>query len=556
MSPGTAPGRPLLPPLWLAAVIVAATATLAWTSYRAIGAWRLSAEQLADRRAESSVNLLVTALTRDMRAVQTLVLAPAVTLRAPALTERAAGAFARYPYPEVFFAWRRDAAAAGVTFFTRTDRPPSWLPGPAAPGYESLRTVDDPAFGRDLLARIEQDAGRSSELAFFDVERGGTKYQLVAQLAYSDPQSESLDSVFGFLVNLQWVRDHYFAEMADQTRGIGGIDPAIAFRIRDSAGQSVVGLPSDHRRAQQRTFPVLFFDPVLAAAAPPTDLAREVWTAEAVVADDPVLAAANTGARQALLLVSLAAVGLAAGFALTLRAGRASADLARMRADFMLAITHELKTPIASMRALTETLASGRATDPAMVKDYGRLAAHEATRLGRLIENLLAHARITDVTEAYTFEPVGADVLIDDTLGDFSTQLEQRGFDVDVDIAADLPPVRIDLTAMRLALGNLVDNAMRYSGTSTLLQVHARAGGAGVVIEVSDRGIGIPADEVQHVWTKFFRGRGAATGGSGLGLAIAQRIVSDHGGTISVDSQAGAGTTVRITLPAQESRRT
>ncbi len=554
MSTRTGPGQPLTPPRWLAAIIVAATATLAWTSYRAIEAWRLSAEQLADRRAESSVNLLVTALTRDMRAVQTLVLAPAVMHRPAALTERVASAFARYPYPEVFFSWHRDTPESGVTFFTRTDRPPSWLPGPAAPGYESLRAIADPAFGRNLLMRLGQEAGHSSELAFFDVEHGGTAYQLVAQLAYADPQRESLDAVFGFLVNLQWVRDHYFAEMADQTRGIGGIDPAIAFRIRDAAGRSVVGPPSGDRRAQ-RTFPLLFFDPVLAFAGPPRDLAREVWTAEAVVADDPVLAAANSGARQALLLVSLAAVALAAGFVLTLRAGRASADLARMRADFMLAITHELKTPIASMRALTETLASGRAAEPAMVRDYGRLAAHEATRLGRLIENLLAHARITDVTEAYVFEPVGVDVLIDDTLGDFSTQLEQRGFDVDVDIAPDLPPVRIDRTAMRLALGNLVDNAMRYSGTSTLLQVHATADGAGVVIEVSDRGVGIPADELQHVWTKFFRGRGAAAGGSGLGLAIAQRIVSDHGGAMSVDSQAGTGTTVRITLPAQEGRR-
>ena len=544
-------GRRSIRPAWLAALTVAATATLAWTSYQAITAWRLSAAQLADRRAESSVNLLVTALTRDMRAVQTLVLAPAITSSPQALTEQVAGAFARYPYPDVFFAWRRTGRDAGLTFFTRTDRPPSWLAGPEAPGYESLRTVDNPVLSHEILARLELDASRSSPVAFFNITHHGTAYQLVAQLANRESESETLDAVFGFLVDLTWVREHYFAGMADQTRGIGGIDPAITFRIRDAAGHSVVG-PQDGRRAQGRAFPLLFFDPVLTSSAPARDLVREVWTAEAVVGDDPVLAAANKGARQALLLVGLAALALAAGVVLTVRAANASADLAQMRADFMLAITHELKTPIASMRALTETLAAGRASGPDMAREYGRLAAHEAKRLGRLIENLLAHARITDVTQAYAFEVVGVDVLVDETIGDFSTQLEHGGFDVDIHLAADLPPVRIDRAAMRLALGNLVDNAIRYSGTSRLLQVHARADGASVALEVSDRGVGIPPDEIQHVWTKFFRGRRAAAGGSGRGLAIAHRIVTDHGGSLSVEPRDGAGTTVRIILPSAE----
>ncbi len=541
-------------PRWLIALSVAAIVTLAWTSYRATEAWRLSAAQLAERRAESSVSLLVTALTRDMRAVQTLVLAPSVGQRPAALTDRVTSAFARYPYPEMFFAWRRDQADGGVTLYARTDRPPAWVPGPVEPGYESLRLLVDPALSADLLGHIAPTTSRSADTAFFDLTRAGVRYQAVAQLVYADARGETLDAVFGFLVNVQWAREHYFAQIVDQTRGIGGVDPATGFRILDAAGQVVVGPPADGRLAVSRTFPLLFFDPVLAATGNASPVTRDVWTAEAIVGDDPVLAAANRGAGQVALLAGLAAVALAAGFLLTVRAGRASADMAQMRADFMLAITHELKTPIASMRALTETLATGRTDSPEMVRDYGRLAAHEAKRLGRLIENLLAHARISDVTQAYAFETVGVDVLIDDTLGDFSTQLEHGGFDVDVELSPDLPPVRIDRTAMRLALGNLVDNAIRYSGSSRLLEVHARAEGRSVVIDVSDRGVGIPPDEVQKVWTKFFRGRRAVAGGSGLGLAIAHRIVQDHEGTLSIPVRQGEGTTVRVVLPAMEPR--
>ncbi|MGE0393916.1 MAG: sensor histidine kinase [Vicinamibacterales bacterium] len=542
----------MIGPRWLIAVSVAAIATLAWTSYSATNAWRLSASQLAARRAESSVSLLVTALTRDMRAVQTLVLAPGAGERPASLTDRVARAFARYPYPEVFFAWRRDQAAAGMVFYARTDRPPVWLPEPMTPGYESLQMVSDAELGAGLLAHVAPGVTRSPETAFFDIARAGVRYQAVAQLVHADAHGDVLDAVFGFLVNLPWTRDHYFGQIVDQTRGIGGVDPATAFRILDASGRVVVGPPPDGRQAVRRTFPLLFFDPVLAATGTASPVTRDVWAAEAVVGDDPVLAAANQGAGQVALLAALAATALFAGFLLTVRAGRASADLARMRADFMLAITHELKTPIASIRALTETLASGRTDSAEMVRDYSRLAAQEAKRLGRLIENLLAHARITDVTQAYAFDAVGVDVLIDDTLADFSTQLEHGGFDVDVDLAADLPPVRVDRTAMRLALGNLVDNAVRYSGPSRLLEVHARREGRSVVIDVSDRGVGIPPDEVQQVWTKFFRGRRAAAGGSGLGLAIAQRIVQDHNGSLSIPARPGPGTTVRIALPIVE----
>jgi two-component system, OmpR family, phosphate regulon sensor histidine kinase PhoR len=120
---------------------------------------------------------------------------------------------------------------------------------------------------------------------------------------------------------------------------------------------------------------------------------------------------------------------------------------------------------------------------------------------------------------------------------------------VDVDIPADLPLVKADRTAMMLALDNLVDNAIRYSPKEQFLRVSARREGPNVVIDVQDRGTGIPADELSLVRRKFARGRLARADGSGLGLAIVSRIVADHKGTLVIDSEPGSGTTAKVYLP-------
>jgi signal transduction histidine kinase len=158
------------------------------------------------------------------------------------------------------------------------------------------------------------------------------------------------------------------------------------------------------------------------------------------------------------------------------------------------------------------------------------------------------------VTEVYTIEPLDVRVLVDEVLDGFKAALSGAGFDVHVELPADLPPVRADRTACTLLLDNLVDNAIRYSKAEKWLAVRAAAAGETVVIEVSDRGMGIPPDEIAQVTRRFFRGRGAGSGGSGLGLAIASRIAEDHGGSLRIESAAGGGTTVHVTLPASDGR--
>ena len=219
-----------------------------------------------------------------------------------------------------------------------------------------------------------------------------------------------------------------------------------------------------------------------------------------------------------------------------------------MRSDFVSSVTHELKTPLANIRAMADTLAR-RPIGGETVRDYAELLMQEARRLTRLVDNLLAYARVTDVTEMYSFEPIAPSELVDDVLQNFRHPLSEREFTVEVDMPVDLPLVRADRTAMMLTLDNLVDNAIRYSPREHFIRISARRDGQNVVIEVQDRGVGISPEELSIVRRKFARGRLARADGSGLGLAIVSRIIADHKGTFVLDSEPGTGTTAKVYLP-------
>lgn len=541
---------------WIVLGVFASAVTLGWLGFRAITEWQRSAAMVAQRHAEAAVDLLVAAITRDMRGVQTSVL-PSFRFDQlqPNLTldlNDVGSAFARYPYPEAFFASRDTATPAAMTFYSRGERQPGWLPKNTEPIRFPVMVGSSPEVSEILLARIARDAADRRRFATFNVKLQEIDYQVVALLSYPDPVRERLDAVLGFVVNLDWVRKNYFQELAAQVLRMRGSDTGLNLAITDANGAAVVSasVEAADAPASSRQFRMLFFDPGLVALDPPDDLRGGAWTARATISGDRALMAARVGARRTLSIAAVSAIVLALGFVLTVRAARANARLIAMRSDFVSAVTHELKTPIATIRAIAETLASGRSNNPGMAREYAQFAVLEAKRLTRLIDNLLAYARITDVTEAYAFEPVPITTIAQLSLKEFTSQLSAAGFSVDVNIPDQLPPVRADRPSMVLAISNLLDNAIRYSNVTRKLTIAAHASNGSVVVQVTDAGIGIPASEIKHVTRKFFRGNGAISGGSGLGLSIAQRIVSDHAGSLSIQSEVGVGTTVSITLPA------
>ena len=540
---------------WLTALLAVAVclgiATLLGFGYRATREWQRSSELLIERDTEESADLLVTAVTRDMRGAHSRVLANRDwgELSLESLTDtsdQVATAFARYPYPESFFSWQQDSPH-GMVFFNRANRYPAWMSRPQQQNRYPVVLATDPPEGEALRQKVAAFGPGRFRYATFDMTLGGQPYQVVARLVYADALQEQLHSVVGFTVNLTWVRQSYFSDILSQVAPIATRGRSLDIAVIDDNGQRVWGRDQDGA-ALEREFPLLFLDPSVSMVALGSDPPVRTWTIRTSQSTDSALVGAAQGADEALLAAGAAALTLALGLILAIRAVRAGVALTAMRSDFVSSVTHELKTPLANIRAMADTLAR-RPIGGETVRDYAGLLMQEAKRLTRLVDNLLAYARVTDVTEMYSFEPIPPSELIDDVLQNFQHPLSEREFNVEVDIPVDLPPVRADRTAMMLTLDNLVDNAIRYSPQNHFLRVSARRDGANVMIEVQDHGVGIPADELLTVRRKFARGRLARADGSGLGLAIVSRIIADHKGTFVIDSEPGSGTTATVYLP-------
>jgi two-component system phosphate regulon sensor histidine kinase PhoR len=542
------------PSTWLAALIFCGLCALAWFGYRATDQWHRSAALLADHRGHEAADLLTRALTRDMSGVQTSILnSPEQNRHAfdppYEANDLVALAFARYPYPEFFFGWT--PSSSGTVMFARTDRLPPWLGSDERTDVYPVEVVRDPPEVAALRRRVEADIAHRRRYSVFDTSIGGVTYQVVALLTYEGSTRERLDRVFGVAINLEWARDHYFNDILHQVAQIAGNANATAFAVLDERGRRVAGTldPSRQEAIASRAFPLLFFDPTLIAVDPPVDLTQRSWIVATSAAGDPTFVLAARGARRSLLVVGAGVTLLALSLLATARAARASAAVAAVRADFVATVTHELKTPLSTIRAVGETLVRGRVKTDHDLNRYAHLLVREERRLTRLVNNLLAYSRVTDVTEVYSFEALDPAALITEATQGFRRQLTDGAVRLDVEVGPDVPAVRADRTAIVLALDNLIDNAIRYSGAGTTVSVRGVAEADHVHFEVIDRGAGIPADDLPQVRRRFVRGSTARGAGNGLGLAIVSRIAADHGGALDITSEVGRGTTATLIIP-------
>jgi signal transduction histidine kinase len=247
-----------------------------------------------------------------------------------------------------------------------------------------------------------------------------------------------------------------------------------------------------------------------------------------------------------LLLVILA------GTVTTYRLMRRESEVARLKADFVANVSHDLKTPLSVIRMFGETLEMGRVTDPATRAEYYRVITRESERLSRLIDNVLDFSRIEGGRRTYERVPAPVEPLVRESLEPFAYPLAQGAFKVEVEVAADLPDVTMDAAAVGQALSNLIDNAIKYSGERKALRVSATRIGDRLALSVADEGIGIPPGEHARIFEKFYRvGRSETQGrrGSGVGLALVQHVADAHGGRVTVESRPGGGSLFTIFLP-------
>jgi signal transduction histidine kinase len=254
------------------------------------------------------------------------------------------------------------------------------------------------------------------------------------------------------------------------------------------------------------------------------------------------------------LLLTFAFI-LAAAYGLY-RATTRERDLARQQADFVSAVSHEFRTPLTSMRHLTEMLVSRGVPNEERREYYYQLLAGETERLHRMVESLLSFGHIEAGAYAWRLEKVEPRELVYGIVAEFRNDPLNRGREALCEIEADLPPIQADREALSRAIWNLLENAAKYSETATPIRVFVRRAAESILVGVEDHGSGIPPGEQSAIFQKFVRGAAAkrdGVRGVGIGLALVKRIVEAHGGSVQLASEPGHGSTFTLVLPCHAS---
>jgi two-component system phosphate regulon sensor histidine kinase PhoR len=232
----------------------------------------------------------------------------------------------------------------------------------------------------------------------------------------------------------------------------------------------------------------------------------------------------------------------------------------RSHADFVANVSHELRTPLASLIGFTETLLGPAENDPPARKRFLTIMAEQGARMNRLIDDLLSLSRIEMVEHQTPSDTVDLSALQPRIVAGYEPRLASGGSRIMVEIAPDTPSIIGDSDQIAQVLQNLLDNAVKYGKDGGTVRLTTRVADPadgwpsrpGVVVAVADEGAGIPRADIPRVTERFYRvdkGRSRTAGGTGLGLAIVKHIISRHRGRLSIESEEGKGTIVRVWLP-------
>jgi signal transduction histidine kinase len=313
----------------------------------------------------------------------------------------------------------------------------------------------------------------------------------------------------------------------------------VAYRILDAGGETVAGASGSNDK------------PFLVTSLPGS---FPGWNVELFVGGGDVFERRArrqitvyiwTGAL--VILLFLAAASLA-----TLAVSR-QIRLNRMKNDFIATVSHELKTPLASMRVLMDTLLEGNIRDEAQAKQYLRLAAKENERLSRMIDNFLTFSRMERNKQAFVMADADPTAIAMDAVDSIHTKYAAHHCHLSVETARDLPRVNGDHDALVTVLVNLLDNACKYTGPDKRIGLKVYPERDAICFAVSDNGIGLSRRHLRRIFDRFYQvdsSLARKAEGSGLGLSIVKFIVDAHKGSVTVESKPGKGSVFYVRLPA------
>lgn len=229
---------------------------------------------------------------------------------------------------------------------------------------------------------------------------------------------------------------------------------------------------------------------------------------------------------------------------------------AQRQLDFVSSVSHEFRTPLAVIYSAGENLADGVAADAKQIEGYGELIKGEGKKLSTMVEQILEFAGAESGKQKFHFAETSVAGLIAEAVAECDPLLRSQNFEIETKIADSLPPIAADRAALSGALQNLIANSVKYGNGSRWIKISAANGGSNLRIAVEDKGRGISAADLRHIFEPFYRSKDvvdAQIHGNGLGLALVKRVAEAHGGRVTAASSIGKGSIFTIELPVDRS---
>jgi signal transduction histidine kinase len=460
----------------------------------------------------------------------------------------------QHAYVDRFFFWHERMPA-------RFDRQLLFYRPPGEAGPKDVPAGDasrggfyaDPVRGEALRAIGERLGALAQSFAVEEVVLDGKPHQAVFHYMWSNPQRTATFSIVGFLVDLDDLRARRFAQLA--ARGLepllnpGAELPRLTMRVEDAAGRRIAGPEHEVRELPSATerFDLLFFPSRelgnYLAPLPAVASWRLIVRPEAPLPDGSPSGLWLLGAVVGLLLIAVVcAVGV----------NREAIRLSQLQSDFVLNVSHQLRTPLAMLSGAAETLGLERLRSPEKIKHYADIVQAQTGRLSALVDQILHIHSADSAATALPWQRLDLGALIARAAADVQLLADRRGVAIAVERPAGAVLVDGDPAALEHVILNLLENAVKYGpDTGNEVRVGVRTAGRQAVVTVADRGAGIARADLPHIFEKFYRGRveGPTRRGFGLGLAIVRAAIDAHGGTVTVASEPGRGSVFTVSLP-------
>jgi len=395
------------------------------------------------------------------------------------------------------------------------------------------------SFAKDLQIKIaqNQEAPLNSPNRF-TLETGGRTY-LISLLSRHSGNTKQGDGNWGLLLNADHLKNKLLKPLLEHHF----LSEKTGWIIRGNDGTAI--LKSDQTPAVPASIKANFV-----GNFPP-------WIVEFYQKESPVFEAFLTSWRSIYFYMFILIAGIFLfGLIFTIRSVAHELELARLKSDFVSTISHEFKSPLTSIRQLSEMLKTNRVPSKERRFKYYDILVEQSERLSLLIDNILDFSKMEEGRKEFVFEKTPIHDMLQEIISAAQDRVGYEGFVIHANIADSLPTINVDRSAISQAINNLIDNAIKYSTEIKKVEINAYTENQYLLISVQDFGIGIRKDEINKIFERFFRGGDELTRtvkGSGLGLTLVKQIVDAHQGKIDVKSEPGKGSVFMLFLPIDHS---